>query len=174
MRWMPIARLAALVACLVTGCGVFEEANRLGVSASGEGGVRAHFVPCPGQAVTRVALLGNVGSGVHLETGNDRPGDDPDDDEVILWSVASPGSPDTTFEIGSTPPGFVEEIPLDGRPTDHDDIGVFVGYGTADGGLASLEIGFDSDMLEADRILTFGDLKDPDTFRRDAEALCAE
>ena len=165
--------VAGLIALTLGACGLFEDANRLGVSAEGEGDVRAHFVPCPGQAVTRVALLSQVGSGVHLETGDDQPGDDPEDDEVVIWSVgAAAGSPETTFQMGVTPPGFTDEIPLVGRPADHSGIAAFVGYRSADGGLASLQIGFDIDDLESDRILTLSDFKDPATFQSDGRALC--
>lgn len=160
----------ALVALTLTSCSLFPGSQRLGVSAGPGGGVRVHFVPCPGETVTKVAYLGNVGTGFASETGNDEPADDPDDDEVVLWLATSAGSTESTFEIGVTPPGFTEELRLQGAPSEANAPAAFVGY--QGDGVGSLEIGFPYEDLEPNRILTLEDYKDPAEFQADAEASC--
>ena len=164
---------ALAAAALVTGScsGLFEDSKRIGVSGSGDA-LRAHFVPCPGQLVSRVALLDGTGGGFATETGNDTPGDDEDDDEVVVWSVGAPeGSSDTTFDIGGTPPGFVVEVPLTQPISTYGDIGVFIGF-RGGGTVASVEIGFDPGDVPSGAILTLGGEVDPETFQREALAVC--
>jgi hypothetical protein len=165
-----IAAPLTVAALALSSCSLIPGSQRLGVSAGPGGGVRVHFVPCPGQTVTKVAYLGNVGSGFSSETGNDEPADDPDDDEVVLWLVTSAGSTESTFDIGDRLPGFTQQVPLQGAPSEVDAPAVFVGY--QGDGLGSLEIGFPYDDLEPNRILTLEDYKDPAEFRADAEATC--
>jgi hypothetical protein len=159
-----------LVLCLGTGCGLFKEGKRLGVSRTEGGGLRIHFVPCPGEVVTRVAFLSQVGGGIATSTGSDEPGGDPDDDEIVEWDVASSGSTLTTFEVGATPDGFTQVVPLSGPPSSFGGTGVFVGY--RGDGLRSVEIGFDLDDVTGSTILTLDGAKDAETFRRDGEAVC--
>jgi hypothetical protein len=168
---LSIAVLLLVVMTSLTGCSLFPGAKRLGVSASPSGGVRVHFVPCPGEVVTKVAYLEGVGGGFSAETGNDQPADDPDDDEILRWlAVAPSGSEERTFDIGVTPPGFAEELPLDQDPRTVSAPAAFVAYRGRE--IGSLEIGFDVDDLERGSILTLGGRKDPATFEREALESC--
>lgn len=171
-RLVPFLCLGALA---LSACSLIEDGKRLGASSTDGGGLRIHFVPCPGEVVTRVAMLSHIGTGISVSTGSDRPGGDPDDDEVVEWEIASPGSSATTFEVGATPEGFAEVTSLSGPPESFDGIldgvGVFVGYsGDTVGGI---QIGFDLDDLTTTSILTLDGSKDPETFRREGQAVCA-
>ena len=166
-RLVPALALAAFA---MAGCGLLEDAKKVGVSPEGSG-LRIHFVPCPGQAVTRVAMLTNVGTGISTYSGGDEPGD-PDDDEIVEWQVAAPsGSSLTEFDVGTTPSGFTEEIRLAEPVSSYDSVAVFVGY-SAGGGLAAIQIGFDTENLESGKIYSVDGAVDPAVFRRDALANC--
>ena len=172
-RGAPVRRILAplaLASLALVGCSLFPGAKRLGVSAAPDGGVLVHFVACPGETVTKVAYMESVGGGFSVETGNDEPADDPENDEILVWLVTSPGSDERTFEIGVKPPGFTEELPLNEDPRAVDAPGAFVAYGGD--GIGSLEIGFDVDDLETNTILTLNGYVDPATFQSEGAASC--
>ena len=170
-RWAPT--LLALSLLSMTGCSLFKGVDRLGVSEGPDGGVRIHFVPCPGQVVTRVALIAGDEGGFSAEVGNDEPADDEDENDRSVWQIAAPdGSPERVFDVGVTPAGFVEELPLQGSPETLTGLGAFVGYGN--GASASIQIGFDADDLTEESIQTLEGQKDPATFERDGLASCHE
>lgn len=161
----------AFLAVVMSGCSLFPGAQRLGVSAGPEGGVRVHFVPCPGEVVTKVGYLAHVGAGFSSETGNDTPADDPDDDEELVWLVsARSGSTARTFDIGVTPQGFTEQLALDEAPAAVDAPAAWIAYRGE--GVGSLEIGFDVDDLEPGSILTLEGRKDLATFEREGAESC--
>ena len=168
------ARVVALVTLVIPvlgACSLFPGAQRLGVSAGPNGGVRVHFVPCPGEVVTKVAYLAHVGAGFSSETGNDTPADDPEDDEQLVWLATAPaGSTARAFDIGVTPQGFTEKLPLGGSPTAVDAPAAFIAY--RGDGIGSYEIGFDVDDLEPGSILTLDGRKDLATFEAEGEESC--
>ncbi|HYH28349.1 MAG TPA: hypothetical protein VEA19_06210 [Actinomycetota bacterium] len=139
-----------LLAATLTGCGI-GGTDRIGVSRGGSSGILIHYVPCPGEVVTRLAILGNTG-GISYSGGNDQPGGDPDDDEYIIWQAASSGSTDTVFDTGRAPPGFVEEIPLTVPLAEEGELAVFVG--SRSDGLQGVQIGIDLDDLRPGRIVS--------------------
>jgi hypothetical protein len=165
-----LLRSLALVLCLAASCSLFADGKRIGVSRTEGGGLRIHYVPCPGEVVTRVAMLSQVGSGIATVTGDDEPGDDPDDDEIVEWHIASPGSELEVFEVGATPDGFAEVVPLSTPVSSFGGVAVFVG--ARRDGLRSVEIGFDLDDVTPTAILTLDGSKDSETFRREGAAAC--
>lgn len=171
MKPRTLVTLLFLVALATGGCSLIPGAKRLGVSAGPDGGVRVHFVPCPGEVVTKVAYLAKVGSGFSSESGNDTPADDPDDDEELVWlAVAPSGSDLRTFDIGIAPRGFTEQLPLAEAAGSVDSPAAWIAYRGE--GIGSFEIGFDVDDLEPGSILTLDGRKDLATFEREGRESC--
>ncbi|MGH2685871.1 MAG: hypothetical protein ACRDJP_10450 [Actinomycetota bacterium] len=171
MRTSTPTRLVLVLALATLGsCGLLEDAKKVGVSPEG-GGLRIHFAPCPGETVTRVAMLTNVGTGISTYRGGEEPGD-PDDDEIVEWQVAAPsGSTLTEFDVGTTPSGFTEEIRLAEPVSSYDSVAVFIGYRAGEE-LAAIQIGFDTENLESGKIYSVDGAVDPEVFRQNAAASC--
>jgi hypothetical protein len=97
--WMALLFALALV---ISACDEFSGIEAIGVQRIPVGsGIEIIKAMCPGDRVTRVSLIL-------------APGGVPNDSETgILWKITSEaGSTRNTYVVGTTPPGFVEEIPL--------------------------------------------------------------
>lgn len=167
IRWLALVALALLL----TACGAGGIA-RIGISRGGPNGVRIHFIACPGERVTKIALLGRAES-QGFSIGSDEPGG-PEDDEFAAWQIRASGDSDlSAFDVGNTPPGFVEEVPLT-EPVPEVDGGhaAFIGFDR--GGLRSAQMAFDLDELVPDSITTSNGVVSPAEYERSARADCEE
>jgi hypothetical protein len=148
IKWRVLSLCAAVL--LLSSCGLFEQARRVGVSAGGGSEIVVHYVHCPNEVVTRVTLFSP---------------------QAIVWDIASrPGSRDGVFRAGSPPSGFVERVPFrEALATDSLTARVEARRG---GITLTSSLGFDPVRLPAGSILTLGGVKDPTIFERDALATC--
>jgi hypothetical protein len=148
---------AGALTVLLTGCGLFEQIQRGGVSAGDDGsGILVHHVPCPGETLT----------GMTLSVG------DPEEGGSVIWQVTGSGS-GGPYPVGTAPPGFTESVPLQQLPPPGADLRLEVA--TEQGAVTrTSSLSFDPGSLQPDRILTLGGEKDPITFERDALETCEE
>jgi hypothetical protein len=148
---------AGAVTLLLAGCSLFEQIQRMGVSAGDDGsGILVHHVPCPGETLT----------GMTLSVG------DPEEGGAVIWEVRGTGT-GGPYTVGTTPPGFTESIPLQQLPPPGTDLRLEVA--TQQGAITrTSSLSFAPGSLQPDRILTLGGEKDPTTFERDALETCEE
>jgi hypothetical protein len=155
--WRRRTAAAGAVTVLLAGCGLFEQIQRVGVSAGDDGsGILVHHVPCPGETLT----------GMTLSVG------DPEEGGSVIWEVKGTGA-GGPYAAGTTPPGFTESVPLQQLPPPGTDLRLEVA--TQQGAVTrTSSLSFDPGSLRPDRILTLGGEKDPVTFERDALETCEE
>lgn len=155
--WRGRAVAAGAVTVLLAGCGLFEQIQRMGVSAGDDGfGILVHHVPCPGETLT----------GMTLSVG------DPEEGGAVIWEVRGTGT-GGPYPVGTTPPGFTESVPLEQMPPPGTDLTLEVA--TQQGAVTrTSSLSFDPGSLQPDRIFTLGGEKDPTTFERDALETCEE
>jgi hypothetical protein len=155
--WRGRAVVAGAVAVLLAGCGLFEQIQRIGLSAGDDGsGILVHHVPCPGETLT----------GMTLSIG------DPEEGGTVIWQVTGMGS-GGPYLAGTALPGFTESVPLQQLPPPGTALTLEVA--TQQGAVSrTSSLSFDPGSLRPDRILTLGGEKDPVTFERDALETCEE
>jgi hypothetical protein len=98
-KWMALMLGLALA---IPACDELPGIEAIGVQRNHAGsGIEIIKAMCPGDRVTRVSLIL-------------APGGVPNDSESgILWKITSEaGSTQDSYVVGTTPPGFVEEVPL--------------------------------------------------------------
>jgi hypothetical protein len=151
------AAAGTAVTVLVAGCGLFEQIQRVGVSAGEDGsGILVHHVPCPGETLT----------GMTLSVG------DPEEGGTVIWQVTGTGS-GGPYPVGTAPPGFTESVPLRQLPPRGTDLRIEIA--SQQGAVTrTSSLSFDAASLQSDRIITLGGEKDPVTFERDALETCQE
>lgn len=99
----PIGVALLMVLVLVsTACDEFPGIEAIGVRRNqASRGIEVLKPLCPGDRVTRVSLILAPGGVVD------------DSESGILWKITSEaGSTQDSYLVGTTPPGFVEEVPL--------------------------------------------------------------
>jgi hypothetical protein len=150
------AAASAAIAMLLVGCGLFEQIQRIGVSAEdGGSGLLVHHIACPGEALT----------GITLAAG------DPEEGGAVIWQVTGTGS-GGPYPVGTAPPGFEETVPLREIPPGTQ---LTLEVATQQGALTRTStLSFVPASLEPGRILTLGGTKDLATFERDALETCEE
>ena len=155
--WRGRAVVAGAITVLLAGCGLFEQIQRIGVSAGDDGsGILVHHVPCPGETLT----------GMTLSVG------DPEEGGTVIWQVTGMGS-GGPYPVGTALPGFTESVPLQQPPPPGTDVTLEVA--TQQGAVTrTSSLSFDPGSLQPDRIVTLGGEKDPITFERDAMETCEE
>lgn len=103
-----VLALLLVLGLAIPACDEFPGVEAIGVQRSLVGsGIEVLKPLCPGDRVTRVSLIL-------------APGGVPDDSESgILWKITSEtGSTQSSYVVGTTPAGFVEEVPLARPPSD--------------------------------------------------------
>ncbi len=133
-----------LVAMLLLGsCDTFPADRAVGVSGEASAGnVLVHYVPCDAADITLsltvYRVVGQVGA---------------DEDDVVLWSIARANEPQNMsglieYEVGVTPAGYVERVPL----TEAIPVGPLIGVEIRTESVIPY-IGFRMDELRPDSIL---------------------
>ena len=118
--------------------------------------IRIHYHPCTGERVT----------GLTVGYSEDIVIDETEDE--VHWKVTSPtGVSETTFSVGTTPPGFTEEVPLvDGSVSES----FFVAVDTTQRRLLG---GFEVASLRTHQIRAEGRMWTPEEFRQFALRECS-
>jgi hypothetical protein len=101
--------LVLTVVLLMPACDEFPGIDAIGVQRDPTGsGIEILKPLCPGDRVTDVSLINAPGG--HID----------DNESGILWRITSDaGSVQDSYVVGTTPPGFVEKVPL-ARPIGKD------------------------------------------------------
>jgi hypothetical protein len=133
-----IAGLLVLLALVTPSC--INIRNYLGVSLDSGSIVLRYAVCLPGEAVTAISLA--------------RPLGEPPwgDERIILWRVETRHARRSQFQVGVTPPGFDETVPLE-RPLPRAD---------------TLEVVIDTTAYSNDRFFfSLGELREESIYRPD-------
>jgi hypothetical protein len=111
---LRLFQLLALGLVMVS-CDPGPPQEALGVSKTPTGGIEIRYELCPDEAIREVALFRTVGGVIG------------DTDDEVLWRVRSTNeSHQSSFTVGDTPPGFVEEVALRALPGPEQELGVIV------------------------------------------------
>lgn len=115
-RPSPRQLLALLASVLVmVSCDPGPPQEALGLSKTPAGDIEIRYALCAGEAIREVAIFRTVGGVIG------------DSDDEVLWRVRSTNnSQQSSFTIGDTPPGFVEEVALKALPGPEQELGVLV------------------------------------------------
>jgi hypothetical protein len=124
-RWYVQLLLSTLV-LVASGCDEFPGIDAIGIQRGPGGEIEVVKPLCPGDRVTEVTLI-RAPEG-HLD----------DSESGVLWRITSKtGSTRDMYLVGTTPVGFVEEVPLSRVP------------GVAEGLAATIDSEFDTQALMA-------------------------
>jgi hypothetical protein len=147
------------ISLLAAACDPGPPAEAIGVTpASGEAQVAIVYVPCAGEDIHGVRVVRPSGGAV---VG--------DEDDEVLWEVASPGgSPLRMFEVGVTPPGWHELVPMANDLGSSEEVAAMV-----DTNLAQTFILFKLADLRQGKVFTNGSNRSLSEFRSDAQSVCA-
>jgi hypothetical protein len=144
---------------LVAACDPGPPLEAIGVTPSrGDGQAAIVYVPCKGEAIENVRLVRPSGGAV---VG--------DKDDEILWQIA-PLEPSQlqTFQLGVTPPGWHELVPMSSGLGSGEEVAAMV-----DSNLAQTFVVFKLDDLSPGKVFSDGSNRSLSEFRSDAESLCA-
>lgn len=124
-RWDVRLLLSTLV-LVASACDEFPGIDAIGIKRGPGGEIEVVKPLCPGDRVTEVSLI-RAPEG-HLD----------DSERGVLWQITSKtGSRQDMYVVGTTPVGFVEEVPLSRVP------------GVAEGLAATIDSEFDTQALMA-------------------------